>query len=164
MCIVLKLGGWDDPLLLPLSFHSVVGSQSLSQGDWLRSGLSYIYPLVPISWTPLSTRVWFHVLDCKITAVPGIAVLLYYMRDIYIEPFFLPVNTQRTNCPRWLTITGGHINQDPPYTQKPIYYTFFANYSWSLLLCSPVIARLIFTLARLGFVLALLRFVLTHLS
>ena len=34
--------------------------------------------------------------------------------------------------------TGGHINQDPPYTQKPIYCTFFANHIWSLLLCSPV--------------------------
>ena len=39
-------------------------------------------------------------------------------------------------------ITGGHSNQDPPYTQKSIYYTFFANYIWSLLLCSPVTDRL----------------------
>ena len=51
------------------------------------------------------------------------------------------------------TITGGHINQDPPYTQKPIYYTFFANHIWSLLLCSPVIAfflsRPLFSTAQL---------------
>ena len=40
-------------------------------------------------------------------------------------------------------ITGGHSNQDPPYRQKPTRYIlhFFANHSWSLLLCSPVIRR-----------------------
>ena len=38
-------------------------------------------------------------------------------------------------------ITGGHSNQDPPYRQKPTRYIlhFFANHSWSLLLCCPVI-------------------------
>ena len=42
-----------------------------------------------------------------------------------------------------LVFTGGHINQDPPYTQKPIYYNFFADHIWSLLLCSPVIVPLL---------------------
>ena len=37
--------------------------------------------------------------------------------------------------------TGGHSNQ--PYTQKPIYYNFFADHIWSLLLCSPVRTLLI---------------------
>ena len=36
-------------------------------------------------------------------------------------------------------ITGDHSNQDPRYTQKPIYYTIFAKHIWSWLLCSPVI-------------------------
>ena len=34
-----------------------------------RFGRSYIHSLVPVSWAPLGTRVWFHVLDCKITDV-----------------------------------------------------------------------------------------------
>ena len=53
----------------------------------------------------------------------------FLVHPIYCLFFFLP--------PR--CITGGHSNHDPPYTQKPIYYTFFANHIWSLLLCSPVI-------------------------
>ena len=45
----------------------------------------------------------------------------------------------KIRCLELSRLTGGHINQDPPYTQKPIYYTFFASYIWSLLLRSPVI-------------------------
>ena len=59
-------------------------------------------------------------------------------RKGHIEIRLPPVTCQ----PSRYAITGGHINQDPPYTQKPIYYTFFANYSWSLLLCSPVITNI----------------------
>ena len=47
--------------------------------------------------------------------------------------------TQHNLVNRKHPITGGHSNQDPPYKQKPIYYHFFANHIWSLLLCSPVI-------------------------
>ena len=52
----------------PSSFHSLVGSQRLFPKEiGFRSGLSYIYSLVSISSTSHDTRVWFHVLDCKIT-------------------------------------------------------------------------------------------------
>ena len=47
-------------------------------------------------------------------------------------------NLTQPNSQQTLTITGGQINQDPPYTQKPIYYTFFADHIWSWILCSPV--------------------------
>ena len=55
-------------------------------------------------------------------------------------------NLTQPNSQQTLTITGGQINQDPPYTQKPIYYTFFANHIWSLLLCSPVTDEYLTTL------------------
>ena len=40
------------------------------------------------------------------------------------------------------TITENHSNQDPRYSQKPIYYAILANQIWSWILCSPVIQQM----------------------
>ena len=58
---------------------------------------------------------------------------------LILHPTLFSSRYSSTGLLTW-TITGGHSNQDPPYTTKNyIYYTFFANHIWSLLLCSPVI-------------------------
>ena len=59
----------------------------------------------------------------------------YRIINTYIRYILSLVFTRKSTL---YYFTGGHINQDPPYTQKPIYYTFFAHHIWSLLLCSPV--------------------------
>ena len=75
----LRAGWWDGPLFFhPSSLHSVrrarLSKEFFPKETAFRSGLSYIYSLVPIFWT---TCVWFHVLDCKIT------LLLYRNTVVY---------------------------------------------------------------------------------
>ena len=70
---IFKLGGWDGPLLLPLLFPLRSRfSKFFSQGERLPlRAVLHIHSSCSNILNPLSTRVWFHVLDCKITCCNG---------------------------------------------------------------------------------------------
>ena len=68
---IFKLWVWDGPLLLPLLFpHRRRLSEAFSQGGYLPlRAVLHLLSCSNILNAPLSTRVWFHVLDCKSTHV-----------------------------------------------------------------------------------------------
>ena len=114
---IFKRGGGMVRFFYPSSFHSVEVSQRLFPKETgFRSGLSYIYSLVPISWTPLSTRVWFHVLDCKISyrcILPLCQVLGWNeasSRCWWYHPYFLVVlalfRLLSSPSPSWASCTS----------------------------------------------------------
>ena len=58
--------------------------------------------------------------------------------DRFLEQYLFFVGWTTWDYSLLSLFTGDHSNQDPRYTQKPIYYTIFAKHIWSWLLCSPV--------------------------